>query len=387
MLGQTIADPDGIEGRPGSVAGLGLLAVETVLGGDKTTRAVTGRHMRKRRNRSPATRSISAAARGRIARGPSSRLPGGPTAPISADGLVAGTYVHGLFASDGFRRAFLAGLGGRSTASYEAGVEAALDGLAAHLARASRPRRDPRYRASERVIAAASAVSTTRSAQAASIRRIAARMSSGAASARPAGLSQAPSTSSRAVAARPAEREAERAGERGLRPAGVRRFVLWRVAPGRDGSRAGVAAGKRRGRHDQQRGKPRRNEVQEIVEAGGRPAEGLVARRAVADHGIGGVDELVDQEAGQAEEQIPEGRRHNAVGKILGGRFDRGARDARPRRGSKRRGRRFRRPPRGRRRRPPDTKPALDGRDMIDEVFLRKEDRDDDRLDRPSESE
>jgi adenosylcobyric acid synthase len=42
--------------------------------------------------------------------------------------------MHGLFASDSFRRAFLAGLGARGSAAYEAGVEAALDGLAAHLA-------------------------------------------------------------------------------------------------------------------------------------------------------------------------------------------------------------------------------------------------------------
>ena len=35
MLGRTISDPDGVEGPPGSVPGLGLLAVDTVLGGDK----------------------------------------------------------------------------------------------------------------------------------------------------------------------------------------------------------------------------------------------------------------------------------------------------------------------------------------------------------------
>jgi adenosylcobyric acid synthase len=53
---------------------------------------------------------------------------------MAADGLVAGTYVHGLFASDGFRRAFLQKLGACSSAAYDAGVETALDGLAAHLA-------------------------------------------------------------------------------------------------------------------------------------------------------------------------------------------------------------------------------------------------------------
>jgi adenosylcobyric acid synthase len=133
MLGERIADPDGIEGRAGSVAGLGLLDVETVLGGDKTTLAVTGNHTESGEpivgyeihiGRSEGTDSAR----------PFLEISGRPDGAMSDDGLVAGTYAHGLFASDGFRRAFLAGLGGISTASYEAGVEAALDGLAAHLA-------------------------------------------------------------------------------------------------------------------------------------------------------------------------------------------------------------------------------------------------------------
>mgnify|MGYP002621988499 CR=1 FL=1 len=43
MLGRRVADPEGIEGERGSVEGLGLLEVETVLTGDKTLRAATGR--------------------------------------------------------------------------------------------------------------------------------------------------------------------------------------------------------------------------------------------------------------------------------------------------------------------------------------------------------
>ncbi|HEX4261290.1 MAG TPA: cobyric acid synthase, partial [Acetobacteraceae bacterium] len=43
MLGRRIADPEGMEGRPGEAAGLGLLDVETVLGGDKEVREVAGR--------------------------------------------------------------------------------------------------------------------------------------------------------------------------------------------------------------------------------------------------------------------------------------------------------------------------------------------------------
>jgi adenosylcobyric acid synthase len=43
--------------------------------------------------------------------------------------------VHGLFAADGFRHAFLARLKARAPSglAYEAGIEAALDALAEHL--------------------------------------------------------------------------------------------------------------------------------------------------------------------------------------------------------------------------------------------------------------
>jgi adenosylcobyric acid synthase len=53
----------------------------------------------------------------------------------AADGRVGGCHLHGLFASDGFRRAFLARLGGAGDASldYERRIEETLDGLARHL--------------------------------------------------------------------------------------------------------------------------------------------------------------------------------------------------------------------------------------------------------------
>ncbi|MFD0933582.1 cobyric acid synthase CobQ, partial [Methylobacterium trifolii] len=53
---------------------------------------------------------------------------------VSPDGLVCGTYVHGLFSDDRQRAAWLARLGATSDgASYEAGIERVLDGLARHI--------------------------------------------------------------------------------------------------------------------------------------------------------------------------------------------------------------------------------------------------------------
>jgi adenosylcobyric acid synthase len=53
---------------------------------------------------------------------------------VSSDGLVCGTYVHGLFADDRQRAAWLTRFGAATAPrSYEAEVEAALNALAAHL--------------------------------------------------------------------------------------------------------------------------------------------------------------------------------------------------------------------------------------------------------------
>ena len=60
---------------------------------------------------------------------------GAPEGAMSADGRVTGTYVHGLFADDRQRAAWLARFGaGPRGIAYEALVEATLDALAAHLA-------------------------------------------------------------------------------------------------------------------------------------------------------------------------------------------------------------------------------------------------------------
>jgi adenosylcobyric acid synthase len=53
---------------------------------------------------------------------------------ISTNGRVAGTYVHGFFADDAQRRAWVERLGGMpSHHSHDAEIESTLDALAAHL--------------------------------------------------------------------------------------------------------------------------------------------------------------------------------------------------------------------------------------------------------------
>jgi adenosylcobyric acid synthase len=132
MLSERIADPDGVEGEPGVVSGLGLLAVETILEADKTTVRIAGRHL-DTGERVAGYEIHLGRTEGVDSKRPFLDMAGRFDGAVSADGLVAGTYAHGLFASDGFRRAFLAKLGARASAAYETGVEAALDGLAAHL--------------------------------------------------------------------------------------------------------------------------------------------------------------------------------------------------------------------------------------------------------------
>jgi adenosylcobyric acid synthase len=54
---------------------------------------------------------------------------------MSADGRVIGTYVHGLFADDRQRSAWLARLrAGPSAIAYDALIEQTLDRLGAHIA-------------------------------------------------------------------------------------------------------------------------------------------------------------------------------------------------------------------------------------------------------------
>ena len=133
MLGRRVLDPDGIEGDVREIEGLGLLDVETVMAPEKRLANSEARslvydvalsgyeiHLGKTDGPDHARPYIAIGGRGDGA--------------ISADGRVAGTYLHRLFDSDAFRARLLEsfGIAGGET-DYRESVDAALDGVAAEL--------------------------------------------------------------------------------------------------------------------------------------------------------------------------------------------------------------------------------------------------------------
>ncbi|RJG55169.1 cobyric acid synthase [Sphingobium terrigena] len=132
MLGRTISDPEGIEGPPGAVAGLGLLEVDTLLSAGKALDLVQGHGLGA--DFSGYEMHMGATSGPDCAR-PFAVLDGDRVdGAISRDGLVLGSYVHGLLASAPLRDALLRRLGGQSAlADYGQTVEDALDEVAALL--------------------------------------------------------------------------------------------------------------------------------------------------------------------------------------------------------------------------------------------------------------
>ncbi|NOE26476.1 cobyric acid synthase [Ruegeria sp. HKCCD6157] len=134
MLGKTISDPDGVDGRPGKVDGLGLLNVDTVMGGQKQVilrsahalpdqEPVSGYEIHMGHTDGPDRARAWLEVEGR------------PEGAASSNGRVKGSYLHGIFSSDAFRARYLSTLGVTSDIAYEDGVEQALDDLADHLER------------------------------------------------------------------------------------------------------------------------------------------------------------------------------------------------------------------------------------------------------------
>jgi adenosylcobyric acid synthase len=133
MLGQSVADPGGVDGASAQVAGLGVLKVDTVmapqkrLGLTRAQDALSGVEVRGYEIHMGQTD-------GSDCKRPLFDLAGRGEGAMSEDGRVMGTYLHGLFGSDAYRAAFLARLGVRGGgAAYGAALERTLDDLADHL--------------------------------------------------------------------------------------------------------------------------------------------------------------------------------------------------------------------------------------------------------------
>ena len=133
MLGQSVTDPEGIEGPAGETPGLGLLDVTTVMTPQKSLTRVTAVHAATSQPIDAYEIHIGHTEGADCAR-PFARVVGTDEGAISADGRVQGSYLHGLFTSDAFRSAFLARLGIAATGEpYRGKVESALDALADHI--------------------------------------------------------------------------------------------------------------------------------------------------------------------------------------------------------------------------------------------------------------
>jgi adenosylcobyric acid synthase len=129
MLGRTVADPHGIEGPPSKVDGLGLLAVDTVLEGDKVLVEVAGtaQGVPFRGYEMHVGRTTGSTM-------PLLRLDGHDQGAVSGSGRIAGCYIHGLLADDRQRRHWLERLGAPASGlDYDADVDATLDLLADHV--------------------------------------------------------------------------------------------------------------------------------------------------------------------------------------------------------------------------------------------------------------
>ena len=130
MLGARVSDPAGVEGAPGDTPGLGLLDVETVLTRQKS--------LAERRG---TTRPEGTPIRGYemhlgVTTGPDTERPfaelaGVPDGATSADGRVAGTYLHGFLGEPDQRRRLLGAAATQSSADRE--TDRVLDILARHL--------------------------------------------------------------------------------------------------------------------------------------------------------------------------------------------------------------------------------------------------------------
>jgi len=106
MLGRCVRDPAGIEGERGEAPGLGFLDFETVLDREKRLHSIAGTEIASGAPVQGYEMHVGVSKGPALAR-PLFKLAGQPEGARSKDGRILGTYLHGLFASDAYRHAFL----------------------------------------------------------------------------------------------------------------------------------------------------------------------------------------------------------------------------------------------------------------------------------------
>ena len=133
MLGTKIYDPDGIEGVAKETEGLGFLQIETIMRTKKTLNEVSAIHLGTSLQIKGYEIHLGETS-GVDCQRPFAMIGGRKEGASSVDGRVQGSYVHGLFSQDSFRRAFLDKLGiSVEGFAYDTQIEDTLDGLAEHI--------------------------------------------------------------------------------------------------------------------------------------------------------------------------------------------------------------------------------------------------------------
>jgi len=138
MLGNTVADPDGIEGPAGSSEGLGLLDMDTTLESDKQLRRESGSlaFSETAEAKVEGYEIHAGVTEGSALLNPAVKLAERNDGAVSEDGQILGTYLHGLFDHSEACEALLkwAGLQQVQRIDYRARQEADINRLADAIA-------------------------------------------------------------------------------------------------------------------------------------------------------------------------------------------------------------------------------------------------------------
>ena len=132
MLGHSISDPEGIEGPAGTEPGLGHLDVVTDMVPDKRVQSTKATHISSGTPFDGYEIHIGRT-HGPDCTRPFARISDRVDGAASINGRVTGTYLHGMFSDDDFRRVWLAQFGVAQSVNYQDSLDKTLNDLADHV--------------------------------------------------------------------------------------------------------------------------------------------------------------------------------------------------------------------------------------------------------------